>query len=121
MKDESNSSQAGSTSGIVPTTTKTYTIELDKETRIAVEARVLDEELDTEKNVGDRLPKFEAVAGAIEKISKELTRAWQEAGPSRASVELNLEFAWQAGELLAMFVQGSTTASMKITLEWEKP
>ena len=103
------------------TTAKIRTVEvyLDEDTPIIVEARVLREEEDV--SAGDLRQKFDKVANAVEKVAETLTRAWEKAGPSRASIELNLEFAWEAGELLAMFVQGSTSTSLKITLEWEKP
>ena len=101
------------------TTAKTtfVTVQLDDESAIVIEAR----DLQGEGNVSDRHQQFEKVASTIEKVAGMLTRAWEKAGPSRASVELNLEFAWESGELLAMFVQGSTSTSLKITLEWEKP
>ena len=107
MEDESRGTTAK---------TKTVKVQVDEETAIFVEARVIP----GEGEVSGRMQKFEQVAGAIEKVTGMLTKAWETAGPSRASVELNLEFAWQAGELLAMFVQGSTSTSRKITLEWEK-
>jgi NTP-dependent ternary system trypsin peptidase co-occuring protein len=94
-------------------------VSVDAETSILVEARVLlGEEADVKAS--DQLQQFAKVAHAIEKVTGMLTQTWEKAGPDRASVELNLEFAWQAGELLAMFVQGSSTTSLKITLEWEK-
>lgn len=101
----------------ISTQTKVVKVQIDKETAIFVEARVVP----GEGEVSGRMQRFEQVAGAIEKVTGMLTKAWEKAGPSRASVELNLEFAWEAGELLAMFVQGSTSTSLKIKLEWEKP
>ena len=100
----------------ISTKTKTVKVQVDEATSIFVEARVVP----GEGEVIGGMQKFEQVAGAIEKVAGMLTTAWEKAGPSRASVELNLEFAWQSGELLAMFVQGSTSTSLKITLEWEK-
>jgi hypothetical protein len=96
------------------TNTKIVKVQVDKGTDIVVEARILPGEAD----VSDKLQQFDKVTGAIERVAAAMTKAWEKAGPSRASVEFNLEFAWSAGELLAMFVQGSSTASLKITLEW---
>ncbi len=77
------------------TRTKPVKVTLDNGTVIYVQARV-----------------------AIEGIAQSLTTAWEKAKPSRASVEFGIEFAYEAGQVLAMFVDGSTTASMKVTLEW---
>ena len=109
MEDES-----GRTVG----STKIIRVEVDEETEILVEARMLPGE--TESDVSDRLQRLDKVTAAIEKVSEALTHAWDRVGPSRASVEFHLEFAWSAGELLAMFVQGDTRTSLKVTLEWEK-
>ncbi|HEU5380486.1 MAG TPA: CU044_2847 family protein [Ktedonobacteraceae bacterium] len=100
------------------TKTRPVKVQVDEETSIIVEARVLPGE--TNVKGGNQLQQFENVAKTIEKVTQMLTQAWKAAGPSRASVELNIEFAWESGELLAMFVQGSTAASLKISLEWEK-
>jgi hypothetical protein len=107
MEDESRGTTAR---------TRIVTVHLDDQTTILVEAR----DLQGEADVADRLQHFDKVASAIEKVTGALTKAWEKAGPSRASVELNLEFAWEAGELLAMFVQGSSSTGLKIKLEWEK-
>lgn len=98
---------------------KAARVKVDDETTIIVEARILPGS--DEADVSNRLQQFDQVTKSIEKVSAALTRAWEKSGPSRASVEFHLEFAWSAGNLLAMFVEGSTAASMKITLEWEKP
>lgn len=101
------------------TKTKPVKVQVDAETSIFVEARMLPGG-ETDVKAGDQLQQFTKVANAIEKVTGMLTQVWEKAGPDRASVELNIEFAWQAGELLAMFVQGSSTTSLKITLEWDK-
>lgn len=74
-----------------------------------------------EAPVGIRSVPFEKIVGAVEGIAQSLTEVWKKARPSRASVEFGVDFAWDAGELLAMFVDGSASASMKITLEWGEP
>jgi uncharacterized protein YoxC len=63
---------------------------------------------------------FEKVAKAVEGVTQSLTEVWEKTKPSKATVEFGVDFAWDTGELLAMFVDGSASASMKITLEWEK-
>jgi hypothetical protein len=74
-----------------------------------------------EAPVGIKSVPFEKIASTVEGITQSLTEVWEKARPSRASVEFGIDFAWDTGELLAMFVDGSTTASMKITLEWGEP
>ena len=39
--------------------------------------------------------------------------------PTRASVEFGVEVAVDAGKLTALLVNGNTTGSLKVTLEWE--
>ena len=73
------------------TPTRIVKVEVDNETEIIVEARMLPGE--TESDVSDRLQRFDKVTAAIERVSYALTRAWEHSGPSRASVEFNLEFA----------------------------
>lgn len=72
----------------------------------------------SEEDIALKLPKFEQVTKAIEGVAESLSAAWDKAKPSKASVEFGVEFVWESGEVLAIFVDGSTTASMKITLEW---
>jgi len=99
------------------TRTKPVKVTLDNGTDMYVQARVVKGETDIASLTGS----FEKVTQAIEGIAQSLTAAWEKAKPSRASVEFGVEFAYEAGQVLAMFVDGSTTASMKITLEWGSP
>ena len=99
------------------TRTKPVKVTLDNGTDIYVQAQVVKGEEDIVSLSGS----FEKVTQAIEGIAQSLTAAWEKAKPSRASVEFGVEFAYETGQVLAMFVDGSTTASMKITLEWGKP
>src|SRR5260370_3257050 len=75
----------------------------------------------SEAAVGLKSASFEKVIKAIEGVAQSLTEAWEKAKPSKANVEFDVEFAWDSGELLAMFVDGSASASMKVTLEWNRP
>lgn len=40
--------------------------------------------------------------------------------PDKVSLELGLEVGLKEGQLIAMLVQNSTKANLKITLEWGK-
>jgi hypothetical protein len=68
--------------------------------------------------ISDYLPSFEEVTDAIEEISSAMVGAIGKIKPQRASVEFGVEVAAQEGKLTALLVQGSGTASVKITLEW---
>jgi len=61
---------------------------------------------------------FEEAMKAIEGIGKRLNQVWRTIQPGKASVELGIDFTWQAGKIMAVVVDGSATASLKITLEW---
>lgn len=74
-----------------------------------------------EEDIVSLTTSFKEVTQAIEDIAQSLTTAWEKAKPSRASVEFGVDFAYESGKVLAMFVDGSATASMKITLEWGEP
>jgi hypothetical protein len=89
-------------------------VKLDDGTIFYVQAR----EIGGESPIGIRAASFEKVAQAIEGMARKLSDIWKKVEPSKASVELGVEFAWESGDLLAVFVDSSTTASMKITLEW---
>ncbi len=99
---------------IARTRIKPVKVTLDNGTAIYVQAQVVK----GEEDIASLSASFEKVTQAIEGIAQSLTTAWEKAKPSRASVEFGIEFAYEAGQVLAMFVDGSTTASMKVTLEW---
>ena len=102
---------------IARTRIKPVKVTLDNGTVIYVQARVVK----GEEDIASLSASFEKVTQAIEGIAQSLTAAWEKAKPRRASVEFGIEFAYEAGQVLAMFVDSSTTASMKVTLEWGKP
>ncbi|MBA2679817.1 MAG: hypothetical protein H0U76_15650 [Ktedonobacteraceae bacterium] len=74
-----------------------------------------------EKDVVSAPATFKQVTQAIEDIAQSLTQVWNKVGPSSASVELGVDFAYDSGEVLAMFLSSSASASMKITLNWGEP
>lgn len=73
-----------------------------------------------ESEVSLRSASFEEAMKAIEGIGKRLNQVWGTIRPGKASVELGIDFTWQAGKVMAVVVDGSATASMKITLEWNR-
>ncbi len=89
-------------------------VKLDDGTIFYVQARAIG----GESPIGIKAASFEKVAQAIEGVARKLSDIWKKVEPSKASVELGIEFAWESGDLLAVFVDSSTAASMKVTLEW---
>lgn len=73
-----------------------------------------------ESEVGLGKTSFEEAMKAIEGIGKRLHQVWETIQPGKASVELGINFTWQAGTVLAVLVDSSATASLKITLEWNR-
>jgi len=90
-------------------------VKLDDGTIFYVQARTLG----GESPIGIKAASFEKVAQAIEGVARKLSEIWKKVEPSKASVELGVEFAWESGDLIAVFMDSSTTASMKIILEWD--
>jgi hypothetical protein len=71
-----------------------------------------------ESRVSLHADNFEHVITAVEGIGKRLSKVWETLKPGKASVELGIDFTCEQGKLLALLVDGSAQASMKITLEW---
>lgn len=105
MQDEST---------VVGSGKQTVEVKLDDGTIFYVQAQMLREE----GNVSLKAASFEKVTQAIESVAQQLNTIWKKVEPSKASVEFNIEFTWKASDIVAIFVDSSTTASMKITLEW---
>lgn len=55
---------------------------------------------------------------AVAEIGSVVVEKLKAAKPTRASVELRLGFAIEAGKLTALWVGGKGEASLKVTLEW---
>ncbi len=103
-------------SSVVRSQVQIVEAKLPNGTTFYVQAKALGGEAD----VGIKTASFEKVTKAIEGVAQTLATIWKKVEPSKASVEFDVEFAWESGDLMAMFVNSSTTASMKITLEWGK-
>jgi hypothetical protein len=71
-----------------------------------------------EQLVGFGGSSFQDITNVIEGIAKSLVATLQKAHPRKASVEFGLEFAVESGKLITVVVKGSSTANLKITLEW---
>lgn len=98
------------------TSTEIIKAELPNGTCIHIQTTILD----GEEEVAFTLPSFKEVTDAIEGIAESVVTTLQKVKPQKASVEFGLEIALEAGQLTALLVKGSSTANLKITLEWEK-
>ncbi len=96
--------------------TETVEVSLDDGTTFYIQAKTPVDEM----NVGIKAASFEKVTQAIEGVARKLSDIWKKVEPSRASVEFGVEFTLESGDIMALLVENSTTASMKITLEWSQ-
>jgi Trypsin-co-occurring domain 1 len=62
---------------------------------------------------------FDSVVDSIEAITQKLTAALATARPDSATLEFGIDVGLEAGQLTALLVKGSGTATVKITLVWE--
>lgn len=75
---------------------------------------------DPETDVGIRERSFDGVVDSIKAITGELTKALDELSPNKAVLEFGVDVGVEAGQLTALLVKGSGSATLKITLEWER-
>ncbi|MFC9593574.1 CU044_2847 family protein [Streptomyces sp. NPDC056944] len=72
------------------------------------------------EGLGDRLPDLSGVTEALSSFAGRIGEALQQAAPDRATVEFGCQLGLDAGRLTALVVQGTTNASLRVTLEWGK-
>ncbi len=96
--------------------TETIPVELADGVIMNVEATVLS----GEEDVAFDVLSFENVTTAIERIAAAVIVPLRKVKPHKASVEFGLEVALEAGKLTTLLTQSSTTANLKITLEWSE-
>lgn len=84
---------------------------------IAVEVQNVDPEMPV--GIGDTLS-FDGVGDSIEAIAQRITGSLQRINPKRASVEFGVDVGVESGALTALLVKGTGTATLKVTLEWER-
>jgi hypothetical protein len=79
--------------------------------------------LDPEELVtGRTLPPadLKEILAVVEGLSRDLGEAFERIAPDKASVEFGIEIAAEPGKVLALLVQGSGKANLKIVLEWDR-
>ncbi|MEF9880945.1 CU044_2847 family protein [Streptomyces sp. P9-A4] len=84
-----------------------------------VEARRIGPDAELE-GIGGRTPDLSAVTRALSSFAAQIGDALHQAAPDRATVEFGCQLGVDAGVLTALVVQGSATASLRVTLEWVK-
>jgi len=83
-----------------------------------VQARQIDGSGATKTGLGKL--NFDSVSATLEGVTEVVHQAVASAAPSKVSVELGLELVVKAGALTALIVDGETTGSLKVTLEWDR-
>jgi Trypsin-co-occurring domain 1 len=68
--------------------------------------------------IGYDLAQFKEFTETLGEIAESIVTNLKKAKPRRGSVEFGLEIGVESGQLTALLVKGTGTASMKITLEW---
>lgn len=67
----------------------------------------------------DRL-NFDQVQGVLDGLAQVVSGALAKARPNRASAELGLKLKVESGQLTGVLVQAGDSASLKISLTWER-
>lgn len=78
------------------------------------------EVLDPSGNVGVLDLDFNWFRESLDGLAAVVKDAFEQAKPTKTAVELNLQLGLKAGKLAAMLVDANTTASFKVTLEWDR-
>jgi hypothetical protein len=63
---------------------------------------------------------FDDVAKTLEGLTEAVRAAVDKAAPSKVSVELGVELAVKSGVLVGLIVDGESTGSLTVTLEWDR-
>jgi hypothetical protein len=67
----------------------------------------------------DGIP-FEQITVLLGEVALHLGKTLRRGRPSKASIELGLEFGLENGQLVALIARGSSKANLKIVMEWEQ-
>ena len=100
--------------------TQTVPVELEDGSTIYVKVDAPMGRRDVAGNSDGPPKSFERVSSSIEGIVNAIAKPINAAKPTKASVTFGVEVEVQQGHLIAALVRGTGTASLEITLEWEK-
>jgi Trypsin-co-occurring domain 1 len=90
--------------------------ELGNGTLIRIQAN----SLGGEERVASGISSFKEVTDAVEGIAQAMVTTLKKVKPRGASVEFGLEIGIESGQLTALLVKGTSTANLKIIVEWEE-
>jgi NTP-dependent ternary system trypsin peptidase co-occuring protein len=93
--------------------------ELDRPVTLYVEARQ-GKGAQNEEVANRTIEGLRQAFDAIQIVGSDAARAVAAISPDKYTVELNFEFTVEAGGLVATLVRAGGTASVKVTLEWDK-
>jgi len=105
MRDEVN---------IVTPRTEIVKAALDNGATIRIEAT----SLGGEERIGCGIASFKEVTDAVEGIAHAVVTTLKKVKPQQASVEFGVEIGVESGQLTALLVKGTSTANLKITMQW---
>jgi hypothetical protein len=63
---------------------------------------------------------FAGVTETLRQVGGAVVEAIGKVRPERASVEFGLDLAVKSGKLTGLLVEGDATATLKVTLEWQR-
>jgi hypothetical protein len=67
----------------------------------------------------DSIP-FEQLTEILGQIAQRIGDSLERTSPSKACVELGVEFGLENGQLVALIARGSGKANLKVSLEWDR-
>lgn len=73
-----------------------------------------------EVGIADQIP-IEEVKGLITGVARVIGDSLKAVSPSKAAVEIGMEFAIKEGHLVGLIARGTATANLKVVLEWDRP
>lgn len=72
-----------------------------------------------EVGILDAIP-FEQMIELVGEIAQGVGNSLEKSKPTKAAIELGLEFGLENGQLVGLIARGSGKANLKICLEWER-
>ncbi len=94
-------------------------IKLNGESARQIYLEVLDRGGPKEVGILDSIP-FEQLTEILGQIAQRIGDSLERTSPSKACVELGVEFGLENGQLVALIARGSGKANLKVSLEWDR-
>lgn len=100
--------------------TEIVSVRLNENTRLLIEAVSFDVRVGAAPERGVRTldQAWDDVAQLLQQAGRVLSESLQAIKPTRATVEFGIQLAVESGNLTALLVKGTGSASLKVTLEW---